>query len=63
MTHFLGQKVSYTGSRNMADIQLLQSKNQQKTSSSRRKIVLCKEMGLKEIRESNAGVRIFTGSS
>jgi len=41
VTHFLGQEVNYTGSRNMADIQLIQCKNQQKTSSNRRNIVPC----------------------
>jgi len=28
VTHFLGQYVNYTGSRNIADIQLIQCKNQ-----------------------------------
>jgi len=46
----------------MADIQaqLIQCKIQQKTSSNRRKIVPCKEIG---IRESNDDVRTLTGSS
>jgi len=44
----------------MADIQLIQCKNQQKTSSNRGNIVLYKEIGVKE---SNGGVRILTGSS
>jgi len=42
----------------MADIQLIQCKNQQKTSSYRRNIV--KEIGIKE---SNDDVRTLTGSS
>jgi len=44
----------------MADIQLIQCKNQQKTSSYRRNIVPYKEVGIKE---SNDDVRILTGSS
>jgi len=44
----------------MADIQLIQCKNQQKTSSNRGNIVPCKEIGVKE---SNGDVRILTGSS
>ena len=44
----------------MADIQLIQSKNQQKTSSNRRNIVLYKEIGVKE---ANADVRNVTESS
>jgi len=45
----------------MADIQLIQcKKNQQKTSSNRRNIVPCKEIG---VRESNGDVGILTGSS
>jgi len=44
----------------MADIQHIQCKNQQKTSSNRRNIVPHKEIGIKE---SNASVIIFTGSS
>jgi len=44
----------------MADIQLIQCKNQQKTSSNRGNIVLCKEIGVKE---SNGDVGILTGSS
>jgi len=47
-------------SKNMADIQLVQWKNQQKTSSNHRNIVPYKEIGVKEL---NASVRIFTGSS
>jgi len=44
----------------MADIQPIQCKNQQKTSSNRQNIVPCKEIGVKE---SNGDVRILTGSS
>jgi len=44
----------------MADIQLIQCKNQQKTFSNRRNIVPYKEIG---VRESNGDVRILTGSS
>jgi len=44
----------------MADIQIIQCKNQQKTSSNRRNIVLYKEIWVKE---SNVDVRILTGSS
>jgi len=44
----------------MAHIQLLQCKNQQKTSSNRLNIVPHKAIG---IRESNGDVRILTGSS
>jgi len=44
----------------MADIQLVQCKNHQKTSSNRRNIVPYKEIGVKE---SNVDVRISTGSS
>jgi len=44
----------------VADIQFIQCKNQQKTSSNRRNIVLYKEIGVKE---SNGDVRILTGSS
>jgi len=44
----------------MADIELIQCKNQQKTSSSRQNIVPCKEIGANE---SNGDVRILTGSS
>jgi len=43
----------------MADIQLIQCKNQQKTSSYRRNIVPYKEIGIKE---SNYDVRTLTGS-
>jgi len=43
----------------MADIQLMQCKNQQKTSSNRQNIVPRKEIGVKE---SNDDVRILTGS-
>jgi len=42
----------------MADIQLIQCKNQPKTSSNRRNIVPYKEIG---VRESNGDVRILTG--
>jgi len=49
-----------SGSRNMADIQLIQCKNQQKTSSYRRNFVPYKEIGIKE---SNDDVRTLTGSS
>ena len=52
--------VNYSGSRNMADIQLIQCKNQQKTSSYRRNIVPYKEIGIKEW---NDDVRTLTGSS
>jgi len=44
----------------MADIQLIQRKNQQKMSLSRRNSVLYKEIGVKE---SNGDVRVLTGSS
>jgi len=44
----------------MADIQIIQCKSQQKTSSNRRNIVPCKQIGVKE---SNGNVRILTGSS
>ena len=44
-------------SRNMADIQLIQCKYQQKTSSYRRNIVRYKEIGIKE---SNGEVRTLT---
>jgi len=44
----------------MADIQLIQCKNQQKTSSNRRNIVPRKEIVVKE---SNGDVKILTGSS
>jgi len=44
----------------MADIQLIQCKNQQKTSSDRENIVPYKEIGVKE---SNGDVRILTESS
>jgi len=44
----------------MSDIQLIQCKNQQKTSSNRGNIVPCKEIWVKE---SNDDVRILTGSS
>jgi len=44
----------------MADIQLIQFKNQQKTSSNREHIVHYKEIGVKE---SNGDVKILTGSS
>jgi len=44
----------------MADIQLIQCKNQQKTSLSGRNIVRYKEIVVKE---SNADVSILTGSS
>ena len=44
----------------MADIQLIQCKNQQKTSSYRRNRVPYKEIGIKE---SNDDVRTLTGSS
>jgi len=44
----------------MVDIQHIQCKNQQKTSSSRQNIIPYKEIGIKE---SNAGFGIFTGSS
>jgi len=44
----------------MADIQLIQCNNQQKTSSCRRNIVPYKEIGIKE---SNDDVRTLTGSS
>jgi len=42
------------------DLQHIECKNQQKTSSNRQNIVPCKEIGIKE---SNAGVKILTGSS
>jgi len=48
------------GSRNMVDIQHIECRNQQKTSSNRRNIVPHKEISVKE---SNAGVIILTGSS
>jgi len=41
----------------MADIQLIQYKNQHKTSSNRRNVSFCNKIGVKE---SNAGVRIFS---
>jgi len=44
----------------MADIQLIQCKNQQKTSSYCLNIVPCKEIGIKEL---NDDVRTLTGSS
>jgi len=44
----------------MADIQLIQCKSQQKTSSNRRNIVPCNESGVKE---SNGDFRVLTGSS
>jgi len=44
----------------MADTQLIQCKNQQKTSSNSANIVPYKEIGVKE---SNGDVRILTGSS
>jgi len=44
----------------MADIQLIQCKNQQKMSLNRRNIVPNKEIGVKE---SNGDVGILTGSS
>jgi len=44
----------------MADIQLIQCKNQQKTSSNRGNIVPYNEIGVKE---SNYDVRILTASS
>jgi len=44
----------------MADIQLIQCKNQQKTSSNHGNIVLHKEIGIKKL---NGDVRILTGSS
>jgi len=44
----------------MADIQLIQCKNQQKTSSYHRNIVPYMEIGIKE---SNDDVRTLTGSS
>jgi len=44
----------------MADIRLIQCKNQQKTSSNRGNIVPYKEIGDKE---SNGDVRSLTGSS
>jgi len=44
----------------MADIQLIQCKNQQKTSLNRGNIVRYMEVGVKE---SNGDVRILTGSS
>jgi len=44
----------------MADIQLIQCKSQEKTSSNRRNIVPYKEIGVKE---SNGDVTILTGSS
>jgi len=44
----------------MADIQLIECKNQQKTYSNRRNIMLYEEIGVKE---SNANVRILTGRS
>jgi len=43
-----------------ADIQLIRCENQQKTSWNCQHIVLHKEI---EVKESNAGVRIFTESS
>jgi len=44
----------------MADIQLIQCKNQQKTSSNRGNIVPYKEI---RVKESNGDVRILTRSS
>jgi len=44
----------------MADIQLIQCKNQQKTSSYRRNILPYKEIGIKEL---NDDVRTLTRSS
>jgi len=44
----------------MADTQLIQCKNQQKTSSNRGNVVPFKEIG---VEESNGDVRILTGSS
>jgi len=44
----------------MADIQLIQCKNQQKMSLNRQNIVPFKEIG---VNKSNVGVRILTGSS
>jgi len=44
----------------MADIRLIQCKNQQKKSLNRGNIVSYKEIGVKE---SNVDVRILTGSS
>jgi len=44
----------------MADFQLIQCKNQEKTSSNRENIVPYKEIGVKEW---NGDVRILTGSS
>jgi len=44
----------------MADIQLIQCKNQQKTSSNHENIVPCKEI---RVKESNGDVRVLTGSS
>jgi len=58
--YFLGQWVNQTGSRNMAHIQLIQCKNQHKTSSNRRNIVPYKDIGVKE---SNGDFRILTRSS
>jgi len=46
--------------RNMVDIQHTQCKNQRKTSSNRQNIVAHKEI---KVKESNASVRFFTGSS
>jgi len=48
----------------MADIQLIQCKNQQKSSLNRPKVVLYKEIGVTEsIADFFADVRIFTGNS
>jgi len=44
----------------MVDIHLIQCKTQQKTSSNRQNVMLCKEIGVKE---SNCDVRIFTRRS
>ena len=44
----------------MVDIQHIEFKYQQKTSSNRRNIVLCEDIG---VEESNAGVEVLTGSS
>jgi len=44
----------------MADTQLIQCKNQQKTSLNRRNIVPSKEI---RVKESNDDLRILTGSS
>jgi len=47
-------------SRSLVDIQHIECKNQQKTSSNRRNIFPHDEIGAKE---SNGGVTILTGSS